>query len=63
MVVVVALGVMGVVATSPAPLANPLALPALTLVAVAVQLWRALVVLVVLREVVLLVLVVVLGGG
>ncbi len=60
-VVVVALGVMGVVAPSSHPLPGPLALPAVALVAVAVELRRALVVLVVLREVVLLVVVV--GGG
>lgn len=62
--VVVALGVMGVVAPSSHPLPGPLTLPAVTLVAVTVQLRRALVVLVVLREVVLLVvMVVVVGGG
>lgn len=59
-VVVVALGVMGVVAPSSHPLPGSLALPAVALVAAAVQLRRALVVLVVLREVVLLVVVV--GG-
>lgn len=54
-VVVVALGVMRVVTTSSHPLPGPLALPHVALVAVAVELRRALVVLVVLGEVVLLV--------
>lgn len=59
-VVVVALGVMGVVAPTSHPLPGSLALSAVALVAAAVQLRRALVVLVVLREVVLLLVV---GGG
>lgn len=56
--VLVGLGMMGVVASAPDPLpgALTLALPVVTVVAVAVQLRRALVVLVVLGEVVLLLL-------
>lgn len=53
--VVVALGVVRVVAPTSHPLPGPLALPHVALVAVTVELWRALVVLVVLGEVVLLV--------
>lgn len=52
--VLVALGMMGVVASAPDPLPGTFPLPVVTVVAVAVQLRRALVVLVVLWEVVLL---------
>ena len=55
-VVVGALGVMGVVAPSSHPLPGTFTLPGVTLMAVAVELRRALVVLVVLGEVVLLLL-------
>lgn len=57
---VVDLGVMGVMAPSSNPLSSPFTLSSVTFLGVAVQLWRALVVLVVLGEVVLLLVVV--GG-